>query len=155
MNSTMERTLVFIKPDGVHRRMVGKIIQRLEDKGLHLIGLKLVRLPEDLVRAHYEEHRRQPFYEPLVRFILSGPVVLMAVEGPQAVRVVRNLVGATLGSQAAPGTIRGDFGISNRLNLVHASDGPQAAEKEIARFFSTDELISWRPADYSWIDETG
>ncbi|MBI2192862.1 MAG: nucleoside-diphosphate kinase [Planctomycetes bacterium] len=150
----MERTLVFVKPDGLHRRLVGRILQRFEEKGLHLVGLKLARLSEDLIREHYAEHRGKPFYELLVRFVLSGPVVLMVLEGPEAASVVRSLVGATSGAKASPGTIRGDFGVSQRFNLVHASDGPASAEREVAHFFAPDELVSWRPSDMDWLDET-
>jgi len=146
----LERTLVFVKPDGLQRRCVGKIIQRFEEKGLKLIGLKMAQLPAETARAHYAEHRNEEFYESLVQFVRSGPVVLMAWEGPKAISVVRKLVGATSGLEAEPGTIRGDFGLSQRHNLIHASDSPESAERELGLFFS-DDLVDWELADRPWI----
>jgi len=142
--------LVFVKPDGLHRRCAGKIIQRLEEKGLKLIGLKMAQLSEETARAHYAEHQDEKFYEPLVQFVQSGPVILMAWEGPEAISVVRKLVGATCGLDAEPGTIRGDFGLRQRHNLIHASDSPEAAARELGLFF-TDDLVDWEPVDRPWI----
>lgn len=149
----MERTLVFVKPDGVQRRLMGKILQRFEEKALTIVGMKFVRLPEDTVRRHYAEHEGKYFYERLVSFVLSGPVLLMAIEGDNAVSVVRNLVGATSGFEAAPGTIRGDFSLSKTFNLIHASDKPESAERELKLFFSADELVEWTPPDDAWVGD--
>ena len=147
----MERTLVLIKPDGVHRRLVGRIIARLEQKGLKLVGLKMLRVDEPLARRHYAAHEGKPFYEPLVRFITGGPTVALVLEGKRAIEVVRKIMGATFGPEAQPGTIRGDLAISNRFNLVHGSDSPQTAEAEIALFFRPEELVEWQPVDLEMI----
>jgi len=147
----MERTLVLIKPDGVHRRLVGRIIARLEQKGLKLVGLKMLRVDEPLARRHYAAHEGKPFYEPLVRFITGGPTVALVLEGKRAIEVVRKIMGATFGPEAQPGTIRGDLAISNRFNLVHGSDSPQTAEAEIALFFRPEELLEWQPVDLEMI----
>lgn len=143
----MERTLVLIKPDAVHRRLVGRIIARFEHKGLKLVALKMLRIDEPLARRHYAAHEGKPFYEPLVRFITSGPTVALVLEGKRAIEVVRKMMGATFGPDAQPGTIRGDLAISNRFNLVHGSDSQETAEAEIALFFRPDELLDWEPAD--------
>ncbi len=147
----MERTLVLIKPDAVHRRLVGRIIARFEHKGLKLVGLKMLRIDEPLARRHYATHEGKPFYEPLVRFITSGPTVALVLEGKRAIEVVRKTMGATFGPDAQPGTIRGDLAISNRFNLVHGSDSPQTAEAEIALFFRPNELLEWEPADIEMV----
>jgi len=147
----MERTLIIIKPDAVERRLVGRIITRLEERGLTIVGMKLTELPESLVRKHYAEHEGKPFYEPLVRFMTGGPVVLLAAEGIGCIEIVRAMMGKTFGSQSAPGTIRGDFAVSNRFNLIHGSDGPQAARKELAIFFAEGEILDRRPSDIEWI----
>ena len=147
----MERTLAVIKPDGVQRRLVGRIVRRFEDKGLRLAGMKLLQFDESLARRMYAVHEGKDFYEPLVRFILSGPVVAMVWEGAGAVGVVRALLGATFGREAAPGTIRGDFGMSRRHNLVHGSDSPQSAAREIALLFAPEELVEYEPADRGWV----
>ena len=147
----MERTLVLIKPDAVHRRLVGRIIARFEHKGLKLVGLKMLRIDEPLARRHYAAHEGKPFYEPLVRFITGGPTVALVLEGKRAIEVVRKIMGATFGPEAQPGTIRGDLAISNRFNLVHGSDSPQTAEAEIALFFRPEELIEWEPADIQMV----
>jgi nucleoside-diphosphate kinase len=143
----MERTLVLIKPDAVNRRLVGAILARFERKGLQLVGLKLMQITEALARRHYAPHEGKPFYEPLIRFVTSGPTVALVLEGKQAIEVVRGMIGATFGPDAAAGTIRGDYGISNRFNLVHASDSPESAATETELFFSPEELVDWRPAD--------
>ncbi len=145
----IERTLVLIKPDAVGRALTGEILARFEHKGLELAGLKLLRLDRRAAEDHYAEHRDRPFYEGLVRFITSGPLVAAVIEGRGAVGVVRKMVGATSGQDALPGTIRGDYAVSGRLNLVHASDGPESARREIARFFRDDELAS--PGERAWI----
>lgn len=135
-----ERTLVLLKPDCVQRRLVGQMISRFENKGFSLVALKLLRITPDRARQHYAEHVAKPFYPGLERFITGGPVVALIVEGPQAIRVVREMLGATSGLQSAPGTIRGDFSCSRQMNLVHASDGPAAAVREIALYFRDDEI---------------
>ncbi len=136
-----ERTLVLIKPDAMARRLAGRILSRFEDKGLTPVGLKLVAVSEDLAARLYAEHRDKPFYDGLVRFITSGPVIALAAEGKEAIEVCRRLAGATCGREARPGTIRGDFGMSNRFNLVHASDTPVAARRELDLFFRADEML--------------
>lgn len=146
----MERTLVLVKPDGVQRGLVGEVISRLERKGLRLVGLKMMRVSRELAERHYQVHRGKPFYAGLIEFITSGPVVAMVWEGPEAVAVVRNLMGATDARKAAPGTIRGDFGLDVGHNLVHGSDAVETAEYEVSLFFSPEELISWRRVDESW-----
>lgn len=148
----MERTLVLVKPDGVQRGLVGRILQRFETKGLRVVGLKLRRFPEELIREHYAVHAERPFYASLVRFMTSGPVVAVALEGENAIAVTRNLMGATNGQEAAPGTIRGDFGMSVSFNLVHGSDGPESAAKELKLFFGADgDLVDWTPTLESWV----
>lgn len=147
----MERTLIIFKPDVMNRALVGRILMRFEDKGLRLIGLKLQQSPRAQVEKHYEVHRERPFYNSLIDFMTSGPVILAVLEGPQAIAVVRNLLGATDGRQAAPGTIRGDFGLDKQYNLVHASDGPETAAAEIALFFKDDELVTYQRAVDRWV----
>jgi len=130
-----ERSLVLIKPDAVQRLLVGRVIARLEDKGLRLVGLKLVAVDRELAERHYAIHRERPFFAGLVAFITSSPLVALAVEGPNAIGVVRAMVGATRPWEAAPGTIRGDFALEVGQNLVHASDGPETAATELALWF--------------------
>jgi nucleoside-diphosphate kinase len=147
-----ERTLVLIKPDGVQRSLVGQVIDRFERRGLHLVGLKLMRVDRALARRHYAEHEGKPFFESLVTFITAAPVVAMVWEGPGALAVVRTMMGATNPAAAAPGTIRGDLAVSIGANVVHGSDGPQRAEEEIALFFSGEELVSWESATAAWLE---
>ncbi|MCA9092775.1 MAG: nucleoside-diphosphate kinase, partial [Planctomycetaceae bacterium] len=128
----MQRTLILFKPDAVQRRLAGKLLSRLEDKGLKIVGLKMLKVTKELSAKHYAEHVSKPFYPLLEEFITSGPVIALVAEGPKAVQVVRTMMGPTNGAEAAPGTIRGDFGISRQMNLMHGSDSPEAAEKEIA-----------------------
>ena len=130
-----ERSLVLIKPDGVQRLLVGRVLARLEDKGLKLAGLKLVAVSRELAEQHYAVHRERPFFAGLVAFITSGPLVAIAVEGPNAIAVVRSMVGPTRPWEAAPGTIRGDFALEVSQNLIHASDGPDTAAAELALWF--------------------
>jgi len=137
----MERTLLILKPDALQRRLAGKILGRFEEKGFRIIGAKMARLPEKTIRDHYAAHKGKAFYEPLVRYMTGQPVLLLAVSAKGAVAMARKMMGATFGSEAAPGTIRGDFAVSNRFNLIHGSDSPEAAEKEIALFFSKEELF--------------
>ena len=146
-----ERTLILIKPDGVERRLVGQLIGRIEQKGLRLAGLKLVKVSAELSRQHYAEHVERPFYPLLEEFITSGPVVAMCVEGPEAVSVMRTLIGPTNGREAAPGTIRGDFGLSRQMNLMNGSDGPEAAAREIGIWFGPDELVDATPVLTPWV----
>jgi nucleoside-diphosphate kinase len=147
----MQRTLVLIKPDAVHRRLVGSVVQRFEQKGLRLVGLKLVQADRALAEKHYAVHKGKPFYESLVSFITAGPTVAVVLEGREAVAVVRAMMGPTDGAKAPPGTIRGDFGCSIQNNLVHGSDSPETAAAEIALWFRPEELIAWQPVDSSWV----
>lgn len=147
----VERTLVFVKPDGVQRRLVGKILSRFEERGLKLVGLKLMRVSEDLARTHYAEHQGKGFYERLVKFVTSGPIAAAVIEGNSAIKVVRDMMGKTFCYDAAPGTIRGDLGISNQYNLIHGSDGPDAARREIELYFKPDELLTYTVTDDVWM----
>jgi len=147
----VERTLVFVKPDGVQRRLVGRILSRFEARGLKLVGLKLMRVSEDLARTHYAEHQGKGFYERLVKFVTSGPIAAAVIEGNHAIKVVREMMGKTFCYDAAPGTIRGDLGISNQYNLIHGSDGPDAARREIELYFKPDELLSYAVTDDVWM----
>ena len=149
----MERTFVMIKPDGVQRCLIGEIISRLERKGLKIVAMKMMKVERDLAERHYEEHREKPFFESLVSYITSGPVVAMVVEGKNAVKVVRNLVGATNPVEASPGTIRGDFGMEIGRNVIHASDSKESAEREISLFFKPEEILDYRRIDEDWIYE--
>jgi nucleoside-diphosphate kinase len=140
-----------LKPDAVQRGFVGRILARFEAKGLKIVALKLARVDRALAERQYAPHKGKDFYEPLIRFITSAPVVFVALEGKGAVAVARKMMGATFGPNAEPGTIRGDFGMSNRFNLVHGSDTPEAAQREIAIFFRPEELIDWQPAAQPWV----
>lgn len=131
----MERTLVLLKPDCVERRLMGRVIARFEDKGLVIAAMKMLNVTSELARRHYVEHVQKNWYPELEKFITGGPVVAMIVEGPEVIQVVRNMAGATNGLKAAPGTIRGDFSASQQMNLVHASDSPESAVREIGIFF--------------------
>ncbi|HUW99440.1 MAG TPA: nucleoside-diphosphate kinase [Phycisphaerae bacterium] len=146
----MERTLVILKPDALHRGLVGRILGRFEAKGLKLVALKMAVIDRATAERQYASHKGKPFYEPLIRFMTSGPSVLVCLEGKGAVAAVRKMLGATFGPDAEPGTVRGDFGVSNRFNLVHGSDSPEAAEKELALFFKPQDLVDWKPADWNW-----
>jgi nucleoside-diphosphate kinase len=147
----MERTLILLKPDCVQRRLVGRVISRIEDKGLNLVAMKLMRITSELAKKHYAEHVEKPWYPTLESFITGGPIVAAVVEGQDAIKVVRNMLGATNGLQAAPGTIRGDYSSSQQMNLVHGSDGPDAAKREIALYFESEELIDHEPTLAKWI----
>jgi nucleoside-diphosphate kinase len=131
----VERTLVLLKPDCVERRLMGRVIARLEDKGLNIAAMKMLRIAPELARRHYAEHVHKAWYPDLEAFITGGPVLAMIVEGPEVIRVLRDMAGATNGLKANPGTIRGDFSASQQMNLVHASDGPESAKREIEIFF--------------------
>ncbi|MBN2446613.1 MAG: nucleoside-diphosphate kinase [Phycisphaerae bacterium] len=147
----MERTLIIFKPDAVNRMLMGQILARFEAKGLRLAAMKLQQSPRTQVEKHYAVHHGKPFYESLVNFMTSGPVVLAVLEGPGAIGVVRKLLGATNGREAEPGTIRGDFGLDQQYNLVHASDGPDTARTEIELFFKPEEIVSYERAPDRWI----
>jgi nucleoside-diphosphate kinase len=147
----MERTLILLKPDCVQRRLVGAVLERFERKGLRLAALKQVRADRPLAERHYAVHKGKPFYETLLTFLTSGPTVALVLEGREAVAVARNLIGPTDGAKAAPGTIRGDFGISVQNNLIHGSDSPDNAKAEIALWFTDEELVDWAPADAAWV----
>lgn len=149
----MERTFVMVKPDGVQRGLVGEIISRIERKGLKIVAMKMLRIPKELAEEHYAEHRAKPFFSSLLSYITSGPVVAMVVEGKNAVKVVRKLVGATNPSEAEPGTIRGDFGLDLGRNVVHASDSTASAEREIGLFFRKEEILDYRRESDVWIYE--
>jgi len=152
---TRERTFVMVKPDGVPRGLVGEVISRLEDRGLKLVGAKLMEIDEDLAGEHYAEHTEEPFFEDLVSFITSGPVMAMVWEGGDATRQVRRMMGATDPADAAPGTIRGDLGLDLGRNVIHGSDheDPGANEREISLFFDEDELLDYERIDETWLYE--
>jgi nucleoside-diphosphate kinase len=147
----MERTLVLLKPDCVQRRLIGKVLARFEDKGLNIIAVKMMQVTPELSKQHYAEHVSKPFYAGLERFITGAPVVAMIVEGLEAIRVVREMLGATSGLKAAAGTIRGDYSSSRQMNLVHASDGPEAAAREIALYFRQNEICTYEPTLTPWM----
>lgn len=141
----MERSLVLLKPDCVQRKLVGRVLSRFERKGLNFIAMKLMTVTPELARRHYAEHVTKGWYPSLEAFITSSPLVALVIEGPEAVRVIREMVGATNGLKAAPGTVRGDFGSSAQMNLVHASDSTESATREIDIFFSPSEIQPYRP----------
>ena len=147
----MEKTLIILKPDSIQRRLTGKIISRFEEKGFQIIGLKMTRISETIARKHYAAHEGKYFFEPLIRYTTSAPVIVMALKGKNAIEVVRKMMGATFGSKSEPGTIRGDYALSNRFNLIHGSDSPASAEKEIGIFFTKDELFEYAPTDLPWV----
>jgi len=149
----LERTLVIIKPDGVQRGLVGEILGRFERRGLKIVGLKLIQIDRALAERHYAVHQGKFFYESLVEHISSSPSVVAALEGPEAIKVVRTMVGATRPWEAAPGSIRGDFALQGLRNLIHASDGPETAASELALFFEPHELLSYSREIDRWILE--
>ncbi len=151
----MEKTLIILKPDCTQRRVIGRIIQRFEDKGLTIAGMKLMQISRELAERHYAPHKGKPFYPPLIDYITSGPVVVLALSGTGVIDMARKLMGATFGFNAEPGTIRGDFGASKTYNLVHGSDAPETAETEIALYFSPDELLDYETATHSWTFKPG
>jgi nucleoside-diphosphate kinase len=149
----LERTLVIIKPDAVQRGLIGEIITRFERRGLRIAALKLIHIDKPLAQRHYAIHKGKPFYEPLIRYITSSPVVAMVLEGNDAIEIVRRTMGATNPAEAAPGTIRADLGLEIGRNLVHGSDGPETAAFEVPLFFTEEEILSYgRDAD-RWIFE--
>ncbi len=139
----VERTLVLVKPDGVQRGLIGEIIARLERRGLKLVAAKFMQVSRELAEAHYAVHKGKPFYEGLIEYITSAPVMAMVWEGPNAVAAVRQTMGATRPTEAAPGTIRHDFGLEIGRNLTHASDSPENGEKEVALWFAPEEIVTW------------
>jgi nucleoside-diphosphate kinase len=147
----IERTLVLIKPDGVQRQLVGRILARYEERGLKVAGLKLVHVDRALAERHYAAHREKPFFGGLVDFITSAPLVALALDGPNAIAVVRAINGATRPHEAAPGTIRGDFALETAQNIVHASDGPDAAVEELALWFGPGELLDYERDVDRWV----
>lgn len=147
----METTLIILKPDAVQRGLIGRITSRFEDKGLQVVGCKLMQISQELAATHYEAHKTKPFYPGLVKFMTSSPVVVLALRGNGAITIARNMMGATFGSKANPGTIRGDFGVSNSFNLIHGSDSPEAAERELKLFFKQGEVLNWPRHGDQWI----
>jgi nucleoside-diphosphate kinase len=147
----MERTLILLKPDCVQRRLMGRVISRFEDKGLNIIAMKMMCVAPDLAKQHYAEHVKKDWYPALESFITGGPIVAAVVEGLEAIRVVREMLGATSGLKAAPGTVRGDFSSSRQMNLVHGSDGPDAAKREIALYFRDNEICAYEPQITPWL----
>ncbi len=147
----METTLIIFKPDAVQRGLMGQIMTRFENKGLKVVGAKLMQISQDLASTHYKDHQGKPFYDGLVGFMTSSPVMVLALQGNNAIAVCRKMMGATFGSNAESGTIRGDFGVSNSFNLIHGSDSPEAAEREIGLFFNDGEILSYDRAIEGWV----
>ena len=147
----MERTLILFKPDCVERRLVGRILSRFEDKGMNVVAMKLMHITPDLAKQHYAEHVSKGWYPTLESFITGGPVVAAVLEGLEVIRVVREMLGATNGLKAASGTLRGDFSSSRQMNLVHASDGPEASAREIALYFKKEEIVESKPTITPWL----
>jgi nucleoside-diphosphate kinase len=149
----LERTLVIIKPDAVQRGLIGQIIHRFERRGLRMVAMRFMQITRELAERHYAVHKGKPFYEPLVAYIVSAPVVVMVLEGKDAIQVVRRTMGATNPAEALPGTIRADFGVEIGRNLVHGSDGPETAHSEVSLFFDSAEMVSWDRELEPWISE--
>jgi len=147
----METTLIILKPDAVQRGLMGRIVSRFEDKGLQIVGCKLMQISQDLAAKHYEAHSSKPFYPGLVKFMTSSPVLVLAIRGKGAIAVSRKMMGATFGSNAEAGTIRGDFGVSNSFNLIHGSDSPEAAARELELFFGKGEVLSYTRPNDAWV----
>lgn len=147
----MEKSLVIVKPDGVQRGLVGEVLARFERRGLKLVGLRLMQIDRALAERHYAVHKGKPFYEPLVAYITSGLVVVAAVEGPDAIAVVRRVVGATKSNEAAPGTIRGDFGLTVERNIIHASDAPDTATFELGLYFGSGDVLAYSRDVDKWV----
>jgi nucleoside-diphosphate kinase len=149
----MERSLVLVKPDGVQRGLIGEVILRLERRGLRLVGAKFIAVSQDLAHTHYEIHKGKPFYESLIKYITSAPVMAMVWEGPNAINAIRQTMGSTRPTDAAPGSVRHDFALEIGRNLTHASDSAENGEKEIALWFTPQELVSWDRSVDPWIFE--
>lgn len=146
-----ERTLIICKPDCVSRRLVGRILERFEGKGLTIAAMKLMRISTNLAERHYLVHKGKPFYNDLIQYVTSGPVVAMVIAGPRAIGVCRKLMGSTFGYDAEPGSIRGDFGLSTTYNLIHGSDSPETADMEIELYFKPEEILDYRLPDADWL----
>lgn len=149
----MEKTLILVKPDGVQRGLIGEIVARFEKRGLQLAGMKFIQMSQTLAETHYQVHKERPFYNDLVSYIISGPVVAMVWQGNNAVKAARATIGATNPVEASPGSIRGDFGMEIGRNLVHGSDSPENGEKETSYFFDENELVAWDRDSNKWIKE--
>lgn len=149
---TMEKTFLMVKPDGVQRNLIGEIVGRFEAKGFQLVGAKLMQIPTELAEEHYGEHKERPFFGELVEFITSGPVFAMVWEGENVISTARLLVGATNPKESAPGTIRGDFALTVGKNIIHGSDAPESAEREIGLFFKQEELVSYKKDANNWVN---
>ncbi|WP_042145670.1 nucleoside-diphosphate kinase [Paucisalibacillus sp. EB02] len=147
----MEKTFLMVKPDGVQRNLVGEVVNRFERKGFKLVGAKLMQISDELASEHYGEHKERPFFGELVDFITSGPVFAMVWEGENVIKTAREMMGKTNPAEAAPGTLRGDFGVTVGKNVIHGSDSPESAEREINLFFDQKELVSYEKQDKAWI----
>jgi nucleoside-diphosphate kinase len=151
----VEKTLIILKPDTIQRHLIGRVIQRFEDKGLTIAGMKLMHISKELAERHYAPHQGKPFYPGLIEYITCGPVVVMVLAGSGAIGMARKLMGKTFGFDAEPGTIRGDFGASKTFNLIHGSDAPETAETEIALYFQPGELLDYETATHTWSFKPG
>ncbi len=151
----MEKTFVMFKPDCLERGLVGRILTRFEEKGLRLVAMKMLKITPAMAKQHYAEHVSKPFYPGLEEFITASPVVACVFEGPEVIRVVREMLGATSGLKAAAGTIRGDYSSSRQMNLVHASDSPESAAREVAIYFQSSEIQAWDPSLACWYQAPG
>ena len=151
----MERTFVMFKPDCLERGLLGRVLCRFEEKGLRITAMKMLQVTPELAKQHYAEHVSKPFYPGLEQFITASPVVATVFQGPEVIRVVREMLGATSGLKAAAGTIRGDYSASRQMNLVHASDSPESAAREIGIYFKADEMLEWDPSLACWYQAPG
>lgn len=147
----MEKTFLMVKPDGVQRSLIGEIVQRFEKKGYQLVGAKLMQISQELAEQHYAEHKERPFFGELVSFITSGPVFAMVWQGENVIKVAREMMGKTNPAEAAPGTIRGDFSVQVAMNVIHGSDSPESAEREVNLFFNPEELVSYTKDINKWV----
>ena len=147
----METTLIILKPDAVQRGLMGPILSRFEAKGLSFVGMKMMSVPKELADQHYAEHQGKPFYDGLIQFVTSSPVLVLAIQGVNAITVCRKLIGATNGQKAEPGTIRGDYGMSGGSNLIHGSDSPESAQRELSLWFKDDEITSYEKTMNQWV----
>jgi len=147
----MEKTLIILKPDAVQRGLIGEIITRFERKGIQIVAARFMKIPVQTAETHYAPHKGKPFYDGLVKFMTSSPVLVLALAGKDVINISRKMMGATFGSKAEPGTIRGDFGVSNSFNLIHGSDSPESAERELKLFFKPEEIIEWDRAIKGWV----
>lgn len=147
----MEKTFLMVKPDGVQRNLIGEVVNRFEKKGFQLVAAKLMTIPKELAEKHYAEHRERPFFGELVDFITSGPVFAMVWEGDNVISTARLMMGATNPQEAAPGTVRGDYGVQVSQNIIHGSDSPESAEREIGLFFNNEEILSYEKAINKWV----